>query len=184
MVGYLDPTSTSATFSNSGSASSFNAVQVTLARDSSHGGLIPRYFSNLMGFPGASQTVTSTAVAQPYSISGLKAVGSNSEPAADCPESVELRQHDGRHLGRPVHLELSTQTVTSGPDGIAESTTYPVSGGLAGNWGTIKVGVSNNSTSTLGRTSSMASLPPSSRPSRIRRSPPESSAQTLASAPD
>jgi hypothetical protein len=44
----------------------------------------------------------------------------------------------------------STNTVTSGADGIYESQLYPVSSGSPGNWGTIKVGVSNNSTSTLG----------------------------------
>ncbi len=151
VVGYLDPTSTSATFSNSGSTSSFNAVQVTLARDSSHGGLIPRYFSNLMGFPGASQTVTSTAVAQNYSISGFKAVGSNY--ANLLPIVLNQSNYDSMMAGTSgdqYTWNSSTQTVTSGPDGIAESTTYPVSGGLAGNWGTIKVGVSNNSTSTLG----------------------------------
>jgi hypothetical protein len=43
----------------------------------------------------------------------------------------------------------STNTVTSGPDGIYESQLYPVSSGSPGNWGTIKVGVSNNSTSVL-----------------------------------
>jgi hypothetical protein len=43
----------------------------------------------------------------------------------------------------------ATNTVTSGPDGITESQLYPVKNGSPGNWGTIKVGVSNNSTSTL-----------------------------------
>jgi hypothetical protein len=44
----------------------------------------------------------------------------------------------------------STGTVTAGADGITESQLYPVSSGSPGNWGTIKVGVSNNSTSVLG----------------------------------
>src|SRR5262249_58541859 len=44
----------------------------------------------------------------------------------------------------------ATNTVTSGADGITESQLYPVKNGSPGNWGTIKVGVSNNSTSTLG----------------------------------
>jgi len=44
----------------------------------------------------------------------------------------------------------SNNTVTTGADGIYESLLYPVSSGSPGNWGTIKVGVSNNSTSTLG----------------------------------
>jgi hypothetical protein len=40
--------------------------------------------------------------------------------------------------------------VASGGDGVKESVTYPVASGLAGNWGTINFGVSNNSTSILG----------------------------------
>ncbi|MGE3819031.1 MAG: hypothetical protein AB7I30_06310 [Isosphaeraceae bacterium] len=40
--------------------------------------------------------------------------------------------------------------MTSGADGVYESKLYPVASGSPGNWGTINVGVSNNSTSTLG----------------------------------
>jgi hypothetical protein len=43
----------------------------------------------------------------------------------------------------------ATKTVTSGADGIYESQLYPVGSGSPGNWGTIKVGVSNNSTAIL-----------------------------------
>ena len=39
-----------------------------------------------------------------------------------------------------------TKTVISGSDGITESDLYPVSSG-AGNWGTVRIGVSNNGTS-------------------------------------
>ena len=44
----------------------------------------------------------------------------------------------------------TTKSVTPGPDGITESKLYPVGAGYPGNWGTIKVGVNNNSTATLG----------------------------------
>jgi hypothetical protein len=40
--------------------------------------------------------------------------------------------------------------VTKEQDGVPESLLYPVRSGNPGNWGTIKIGVSNNSTSTLG----------------------------------
>src|SRR5262249_33668587 len=39
--------------------------------------------------------------------------------------------------------------VSNGPDGITESRLYPRSNGYQGNWGTIKIGVANNSTATL-----------------------------------
>jgi hypothetical protein len=44
----------------------------------------------------------------------------------------------------------TNKLVNSGPDGITESKLYPVKNGNPGNWGTVKIGVSNNSTSTLG----------------------------------
>jgi hypothetical protein len=43
----------------------------------------------------------------------------------------------------------TTKQVSAGSDGIDESYLYPVQAGSDGNWGTIKVGVSNNSTATL-----------------------------------
>jgi hypothetical protein len=45
--------------------------------------------------------------------------------------------------------DVSTHTVTSGPDNIHESKLYPVDSGLPGNWGTINIGVTQNSTSNL-----------------------------------
>jgi hypothetical protein len=56
-------------------------------------------------------------------------------------------------LGLPIDqyaYNPATGAVTSGQDGIYESSLYPVSNGSPGNWGTVKIGVSNNSTSTLG----------------------------------
>ena len=57
------------------------------------------------------------------------------------------RDHD---LDGSVHLQSLQRTVTSGADGVTESQLYPVTSGSPGNWGTINVGVSNNSTSVLG----------------------------------
>jgi Flp pilus assembly protein TadG len=153
MVGYLDPTNSSATLdSSTASTSKFNSVQVKILRDASHGGSIPTVFAQLMGFRGTNVTVTSTATAQSYSISGFQAVGSlnaNLLPIVlDKTTWQAMLAGSGQSTDQYTY-NSSTNTVTSGSDGIYESQLYPVSSGSPGNWGTIKVGVSNNSTSTL-----------------------------------
>jgi Flp pilus assembly protein TadG len=152
VVGYLDPSSASSTLNSSSSlASSFNSVQVALSRDATHGGAVPTIFGHLMGYSGANVKVQSTATASAYSVSGFTPSGSFS------PQLLPIV------LDKPTWLAMmaktttdqytynpSTNTVTSGPDGITESQLYPVANGSPGNWGTINVGVSNNSTSILG----------------------------------
>jgi hypothetical protein len=151
MVGYLDPTNPSSTLdSSAGSTSLFNSVQVNILRDAGHGGVVPTVFAQLMGFKGTTVSVTSTATAQSYSISGFQAVGSLN--ASLLPIVLDKTTWQTMMAGQSTDqytYNPSTNTVTSGADGIYESQLYPVSSGSPGNWGTIKVGVSNNSTSTL-----------------------------------
>jgi hypothetical protein len=151
MVGYLDPTNPYSTLdSSSASTSKFNSVQVNILRNTSHGGSIPTVFAQLMGFRGTNVTLTSTATAQAYSISGFQAVGSLN--ANLLPIVLDKATWQSMMAGQSTDqytYNASTNTVTSGADGIDESQLYPVGSGSPGNWGTIKVGVSNNSTSTL-----------------------------------
>jgi Flp pilus assembly protein TadG len=151
MVGYLDPTNPQSTLdSSSASTTLFNSVQVTTKRDASHNGFVPTIFSQLLGFKGAAVSVSSTATAQTYSISGFQSVGSLS--ANLLPIVLDKTTWQSMMNGQSTDqytYNPSTNTVTSGPDGIFESQLYPVGSGSPGNWGTIKVGVSNNSTSTL-----------------------------------
>jgi|SRR5271166_4699612 len=53
VVGYLDLTNPSSTLNSSSPATSFNSVQVSLSRDSNHGGPIPAFFSRIWGSPRA-----------------------------------------------------------------------------------------------------------------------------------
>jgi len=153
MVGYLDPTNSSSTLDpSSASTSRFNSVQVKILRDATHGGSIPTVFAQLMGFGGTKVTVSSTATAQSYSISGFQAVGSlnaNLLPIVLDKTTWQSMLAGTGYATDQYTYNSSTNTVTSGADGIYESQLYPVSSGSPGNWGTIKVGVSNNSTSTL-----------------------------------
>jgi Flp pilus assembly protein TadG len=153
MVGYLDPTNPHATLDSSAASTSlFNSVQVKVLRDSSHGGAVPTTFAQLMGFKGTNVTVTSTATVQAYSINGFQAVGSLN--ASLLPIVLDKTTWQAMLAGSGQATDQytynsATNTVTSGPDGIYESQLYPVGSGSPGNWGTIKVGVSNNSTATL-----------------------------------
>jgi Flp pilus assembly protein TadG len=158
VVGYLDPNNHSATLSTSASTLLYNAVQVTTSRNSAHGGVVPTFFGGAIGLSGTPVQVTSTAIAWPYTISGFQSVNSQNVHllpiVLDSTTYNDMIQSNAR--GSPQNgttdqysWNSSTGTVTSGADGVYESVLYPVSSGLPGNWGTIKVGVSNNSTSTL-----------------------------------
>jgi Flp pilus assembly protein TadG len=153
LVGYLDVTNPSSTLNTDSSASNlFNSVQVTMKRDATHGGLVPTIFGGLMGFRGASVKVSSTATAQAYSVSGFKANGSQSANLLP----IVLDKDTWKAMMSKATIDdysydPNTNTITSGTgDGVCESQLYPVKNGSPGNWGTINVGVSNNSTSTLG----------------------------------
>jgi hypothetical protein len=153
VVGYLDPTNKAAALdTSSGSRSKFNAVQVTTSRSASHGGLIPAFFSALLGNQGSTMNISSTAIALNYTIAGVKAVDSGAN-AGLLPIVLDVTTYDAMMAGTTQDQYTwnpDTKTVTNGPDNVTESVLYPVGSGSPGNWGTIKVGVSNNSTSTLG----------------------------------
>jgi Flp pilus assembly protein TadG len=110
----------------------------------------PRLFSSIWGSGSISATASATAVAQ-TALNGFKANGSLN--AALLPIVLDQTTWQSMMAGTSTDqysYNASTKAVTSGADGIFESQLYPVASGSPGNWGTIKVGVSNNSTSTLG----------------------------------
>jgi Flp pilus assembly protein TadG len=156
LVGYIDPTlppKTSPFVTASASASLFNSVQVTAQRTAYRGTAVPTFFGGLMGYNGANVSVSATATAASYAIKGFKSV--NNLGAALLPIVLDVNTYN--QMIDPLNTQFTdqytydpaTKTVTTGPDGVHESLLYPVSAGLPGNWGTIKVGVSDNSTSTL-----------------------------------
>ncbi len=151
LVGYLDPNDPSSTLNTSSATeANWNSVQVTVARSADRVGIVPTYFAQVFGFMGTTVTTQTTATAWPYSIKGYQGNGSNS--ANLLPIVLDVTTYNAMMAGTTQDQYTwnpSTQTVTSGPDGIAESVLFPVGSGSPGNWGTIKVGVSNNSTSIL-----------------------------------
>ncbi len=110
----------------------------------------PRIFSALWGAGNMSAKASATAVAQ-TAINGFQA--NSSLNAKLLPIVLDQTTWQAMMAGQTTDqytYNSASNTVTSGPDGITESQLYPVSSGSPGNWGTIKVGVANNSTSTLG----------------------------------
>jgi Flp pilus assembly protein TadG len=152
-VGYLDPDDPASPL-RSGSAytTQFNSVQAVLRRNATHVAPVPTIFGRLMGFNGTDVTVQSTATAQNYSIKGFSPV--NNVLNASLLPIVLYVENYNQMLAGTTHDDYSydpaTNRVTGGSDNIHESLLYPVSNDSAGNWGTINVGVTNNSTSTLG----------------------------------
>jgi Flp pilus assembly protein TadG len=131
---------------NSADVTEPQAGSVSVTVTSTH----PRLFSALWGSGSMTAKASATAVAQ-TSLSGFQANGSLS--ANLLPIVLDKTTWQTMMAGQSTDqysYNASTNTVSSGPDGITESQLYPVASGSPGNWGTIKVGVSNNSTSVLG----------------------------------
>jgi Flp pilus assembly protein TadG len=151
--GYVNPSVSGSSFTtNSAYTSLFNSAQVTAQRSASHTGVVPTFFSSLMGFHGTTVTVTSTATAQPYQIKGFQTYNSlnaNLLPIVLDNVTYNLMITNDPSMTDQYGYDPTTNTVTNGADGIHESKLYPVASGSPGNWGTINVGVSNNSTSVL-----------------------------------
>lgn len=151
VIGYLNPNNTTGTLDSSAAMTSlFNSVQVTAARSPTRTGVVPTFFASLLGFSGTTVSVTSTALAWNYSISGFQSTGSLR--AGMLPIVLDQTTYNAMIAGTTTDqytYNPTTGTVVSGADGITESLLYPVSAGLPGNWGTIKVGVNNNSTAVL-----------------------------------
>jgi Flp pilus assembly protein TadG len=108
----------------------------------------PRSFSALWGTGTMTATASATAFAQ-TSIKGIQ--GSGSLSASLLPIALDKTDWTNMMTGQSTDqytYNAASNTVSNGPDGIYEAQMYPLSG-LPGNDGTIKVGVNDNSTSTL-----------------------------------
>jgi Flp pilus assembly protein TadG len=150
LVGYLDPSDSKSTLDTSAASSSkFNSVQVRLQRSADHVAPVPSFFGQYFGVQGTTVAIQSTATAWPYTVKAVKGNGSN---AMVFPIVLDVNTYNKMIAGQTQDAYTynpSTGTVTEGADGVTESILYPVGSGSPGNWGTIKVGVTNNSTSTL-----------------------------------
>lgn len=138
--------------------SKYNAVQVTLRKTNTQNGSIALTFAQIFGLTTAELEVRATAGFQD-GINGFRVTNPN-ENAQLMPLSLHrsawqqllaggLTGTNDNYSYDPV-----TKTVSPGPDGIPELNLYPGSGTgqlPPGNFGTVDIGPSNNSTADISR---------------------------------
>lgn len=130
-----------------------NAVMASATRDANHGSIVPTFFGRYLGFTGSQLTMQSTAMVQNYTISGFKTI--NNGNVNLLPIVLDSTTYNKMLTNNPLlvtdqfNYNEATNQVLPGPDGVYESKLFPVISGSPGNWGTVNIGVSSNSTSTL-----------------------------------
>ena len=127
-------------------------MQVLVSRSESKGGLVPAFFARVFGSTGSPVSRTAVATALNYTIGGFRAGDGNADllPIVLDIDTYSKMIDSSYSTTDQYAYDPDTGTVSAGSDGVEESKLYPVKNGLPGNWGTVKIGVSNNSTSTLG----------------------------------
>jgi hypothetical protein len=152
-LGYIqDPTDPASPFQVGGTfATDYNSIRVRVARSADRGGLVPAFFSRALGFEGSSVGLEGTASALNYSIAGFtREAEENADLMPFTLDAETYKEMINPNITTSDNFSINPETgaVTHGPDGIKESVLFPVSKG-PGNWGTVNIGVSNNSTNTL-----------------------------------
>ena len=144
VIGYLDPTNPSDTLHTGASnALQYNSVQVTATRSSDHVGVVPAFFSSLLGYGGSNISVTSTATVNLYQINGYR--NFNSLNANVVPFALSITRYNAMISNTTADQYTFTPSntnppgsVTSGPDGVYESEpTTPDDLSSSYNWGTL-----------------------------------------------
>lgn len=132
--------------------SKFNAVQVRVRRTSSINGPISTFFAGVFGISNASMTAKSTAVMM-GSVDGFK-VTSETGNAGLLPFAVDVNSWNNLLSGVGsdfYEYEPGTGSVAGGSDGLLELNMFPLTNAASGNFGTVDIGSSNNSTADLER---------------------------------
>jgi hypothetical protein len=157
VVGYMaNPTQQGAAINPSGNPNTFNAVQVSVRRTAEQNGLVPTFFGRVFGNQGMAATSTSTA-ALIANFGGFKAPTETSGSPGNVmilPFALDKQTWDALQAGTGSDAwsyNSSQNRVAAGSDGIREVNLFPQGTGSPGNRGTVNIGASNNSTSTLCR---------------------------------
>lgn len=152
-------TNTNGTWTDSWGTQPYNLIEVTASRGGGSGGdsPLPLFFARALGHTTADLTVTSRAAL-------LAGVGFEISPATGAtsapilPIAYDLTSWNNLMAGTTGsngvggdNYSYSNGTVSAGSDGIIEFDFYPYGNQslTPGNRGTVKIGVTNNSTATL-----------------------------------
>lgn len=136
---------------STGNASDYNAVRVTLRRQSGTNGELPLFFGSLTGRNSQSLSTTSTA-AMFNAISGFHEPSKADATIHMLPLALDEPSWEAAIANESTDTyAYSDGSVTSGSDGIFETNLYPKGTGSPGNRGTVDIGGADNSTSDLER---------------------------------
>jgi Flp pilus assembly protein TadG len=157
-AGFLaNPTTSGGSLNATANVNNFNAVQVTVHRSASENGKVPTFFGSVFGANGESASATATA-AFISNFGGFKipSTSSGSGGLMLLPFALDKQTWDALQAGDTTVTTDSWKYsagsgVTAGSDGIREVNLFPQGTGSPGNRGTVNIGASNNSTSTLVR---------------------------------
>lgn len=136
---------------STGNPTAFNAVRVTLRRQTGTNGELPLFFGSLTGRNSQSLNTTSTA-AMFSAISGFYEPSKADVTLGMLPIALdEPSWLDVIANATEDRYAFANGTVSNGSDGIYETNLYPKGTGSPGNRGTVDVGNANNSTADLSR---------------------------------
>jgi Flp pilus assembly protein TadG len=133
-----------------GTPNQYNAVTVNVRRTASDNGEVSLFFAKVMGRDhGAVQSQATAAFLN--NVAGFQTPGDGQHDAMILPFALDQQTWDSLATAGTdsYKYDPATHTVSSGTDNIKEVNLYPQGTGAPGNRGTVKIGVSNNSTAIL-----------------------------------
>ena len=136
-----------------------NAVRVTLRRDNATNGSINLFFARIFGASSQAVVAESTAIFE-GGVKGFKVPPNSNITSKLFPFTLQVDVWNDQIVNGPDDFshDHDTHSVANATDGIHEVHLFPLSGGAPGNsgvtpgnFGTIDIGSSNNSTADLSR---------------------------------
>jgi Flp pilus assembly protein TadG len=145
----------------------FNSVQVRARRNKNQNGSLRLFFGSVLG-RGTQDLAAKATATYENAISGFQIAGSGVTNSKLLPFTLQVNQWtnaptdpwydsnlpDGVMQGNGPDdwsYNPTTQAYTNGSDGIHEVKLYPTKGTTPGNFGTVDLGLANNSTSDISR---------------------------------
>jgi len=152
VFGYISDLGGAANNFQTGTTTSYNAIQVRVRKDANLNGKVPYFFARIFGIQGQALTAQATA-ALVRDVRGFSAPadGSNIDLL---PFALDLQTWNSLMAGSGDDAwkwDAVNKKVVAGSDGVLEVNLYPQGTCSPGNRGTVDIGSSNNSTADLAR---------------------------------
>jgi Flp pilus assembly protein TadG len=143
--------------SNAGSTASYNAVRVRVLRTNERNGRVPLFFARILGIDSQASQAEAIAMFRD-GISGFRATEHTGNSSL-LPFALDIKTWNNLMAGNGADnwsFDPATKEVSPSSDGVPEAKLFPTrqskgSGITPGNFGTVDIGLSNNSSSVLRR---------------------------------